>query len=83
MRILGLLLCLSLGGCGIAAKMEARDDYRQSEDAYKTCLRSNQATPQNCEGYRLAMEADERKFTSMSAGAGGLQSSHNITVLNR
>ena len=35
------------------------------------------------EAMAIAMEADERKFTNMSAGIGGVQSSHNINIMNR
>ncbi|WP_375309063.1 hypothetical protein WHZ77_17385 [Bradyrhizobium sp. A5] len=73
-----------LGGCGVAAKIEARNDYRTSADQYKACLTANSAAPQNCEGLRLAMETDERKFNNLSAGTNpGSQTSHNVTVLNR
>ncbi|MBH5372808.1 hypothetical protein [Bradyrhizobium glycinis] len=73
-----------LGGCGVAAKIEARNDYRTSADQYKACLAANPAAPQNCEGLRLAMETDERKFNNMSAGTNpGSQTSHNLTILNR
>jgi hypothetical protein len=41
-------------------------DYQASEAKYKSCLAANPATPQNCEGLRLAMEADERKYKSRS-----------------
>jgi hypothetical protein len=75
---------LILSGCGLAAKVEARKDYQDSAEQYKACLTVNPATPQNCEGLRLAMETDERKFTNMSAGTNpGSQRSTNITVLNR
>jgi hypothetical protein len=76
--------CLALGGCGIGAKVEARNDYQASEAQYKACLVENSATPQKCEGLRLAMEADERKYNNFSSGitAGG-HSSSTTTVLNR
>lgn len=79
-----LVLCLPLAGCGLAAKVDARREYQDSAAQYKTCLTSNPASPQNCEGLRLAMEADERKYNNMSAGIDpGSQRSANITVLNR
>jgi hypothetical protein len=73
------LLCLPLGACGVAARVQSRADYQQSEASYKACLMANAATPQNCEGLRLAMEADERKFTHMS----GPSANANLTILNR
>lgn len=84
MRVIAIgMLILPLAGCAVAAKMEARNDYRESETRYKSCLSANPATPVNCEGLRLAMEADERKFTNMGAAIDGTQSSHNVTLLGR
>lgn len=83
-RTLILLALVPLSGCGIAAKIDARQDYQASEAQYKACLTANPAAPQNCEGLRLAMEADERKYTNLSAGTNpGSQTSHNVTILNR
>lgn len=84
MRFLALIGCFALGGCGIAARMDARTDYQSSTAQYKACLASNPAAPQNCEGLRLAMEADERKYNNLSAGLNpGSQSTANLTILNR
>jgi hypothetical protein len=85
MRVLFLLIgCLCLGSCGIAAKVDARNDYQVSETQYRNCLMANSATPQSCEGLRLAMEADERKYNNLSAGINPSgHSSANVTVLNR
>lgn len=77
-------LSLGLSGCGIAAKMDARNDYQGSEAAYKSCLTRNPATPANCEGLRLAMGADERKYTNLSAGLHpGSQGVANINIQAR
>jgi hypothetical protein len=81
-----LIFLLPLAGCGggIAAKVEARQDYQASEAQYKACLTANPAAPQNCEGLRLAMEADERKYNNFSAGINPqAQTSRNVTILNR
>ena len=85
MRILGILpLCFALGGCGLAARVDARNDYQASATNYKSCLTANPANPQACEGLRLAMETDERKYNNLSAGLNpGSQSSTNLTILNR
>jgi hypothetical protein len=84
MKKLIFLLALPLAGCGLAAKVESRQDYQASEAQYKACLTANPATPQNCEGLRLAMEADERKYNNLSAGINpGSQTTRNVTVLNR
>lgn len=84
MRMSVLLGCLFLTGCGIAAKVDSRNDYQASTEQYKACLAANPAAPKNCEGLRLAMEADERRYNNLSAGiTPGAQTSANVTVLNR
>lgn len=82
MRALAIIGCFALGGCAVVARNDARTDYQASTVQYKTCLASS--PPASCEGARLAMEADERKFTNLSAGLNpGSQSSANVTILNR
>jgi hypothetical protein len=77
-------VAFSLAGCGLAARVDARNDYQASATNYKACLAANAASPQNCEGLRLAMETDERKYNNLSAGLNpGSQTSTNVTVLNR
>ena len=84
MRAIALLGCFALGGCGVSARVDARNDYQASAAQYKSCLASNPAIPQNCEGPRLAMETDERRYNNLSAGLNpGSQSSTNLTVLHR
>lgn len=79
-----LPVCAILGGCALAAKTDARNDYRASTDQYKACLTANSAAPQKCEGLRLAMEADERKYNNLSASMNpDGQRSANVTILNR
>jgi hypothetical protein len=83
-KLVLLLAAVPLAGCGITAKIDARQDYQTSEAQYKACLSANPAAPQNCEGFRLAMEADERKYTNLSAGTNpGSQTTRNVTILNR
>jgi hypothetical protein len=85
MRVAGvLLLVFLLTGCGIAARVDARNDYRSSVDNYKQCLAAHPSAPKECEGLRLAMEADERKYNNLSAGINpGGQNSSNVTIMNR
>jgi hypothetical protein len=79
-----LAVAIALAGCGIAARVDARNDYQASAANYKVCLAANAASPQNCDGLRLAMETDERKYNNLSAGLNpGSQTSTNLTVLNR
>jgi hypothetical protein len=77
-------ISLALAGCGITARVDARNEYQASAANYKACLAANPAAPQNCESLRLAMEADERKYNNLSAGINpGSQTSSNVTILNR
>jgi|GEM_PF-2431896 hypothetical protein len=75
--LLVLVLVVSLAGCGIAAKVSARNDMEQSKAAYKNCLAGNLQTPSNCEGYRLSYEADMKAYRAMSAGT---QPGYNNTL---
>ena len=82
--LLVAVLALPLTGCAVAAVHEARDDYRQAVDEYKSCLAANSSAPQHCEGLRLAMEADERKYNNLSAALKPEgQRSANVTILSR
>jgi hypothetical protein len=48
-----------LSGCGIAAKVNARNDMEASKSAYKACLaHQSQDDPSSCEALRQAYEAD-------------------------
>jgi hypothetical protein len=80
-RLAILLIALPLGGCGVAAgfnRLNAQTDYQASSASYKACLAER--PPQACEGLRLAMEADDRKYNSFSAG---LHRTDTLTILNR
>ena len=79
-----LAISFALASCGIAAKVDARNNYQEATARYKQCLEANPASPQNCEGLRLAMEAEEREYNNLSAGiTPGGQTSTNLTVLSR
>lgn len=57
-----------LSGCGVVAKVDARNDMAQSKAAYKNCLAINPSNPVACESYRLAYEADLKAYGATSAG---------------
>lgn len=83
-RFFALLPAFLLGGCAVAAKVDARQDYQASAINYKACLAANPVNPTNCEGLRLAMETDERKYNNLSAGINpGATRTGTFTVLNR
>jgi hypothetical protein len=67
-RILVALCALTLAGCGIAAKVDARTNYQKSVEDYRACLDANANNLRACDGKRLAMEAEERAYNNMSAG---------------
>lgn len=82
--MLALMIAVPTTGCGIAAKVDARNEYQVSAERYKTCLAANAADPRACEGLRLAMEADERKYTNFSAGIQqGGSAAVNVNTLSR
>lgn len=83
MRFLVLAGCIGLTGCGVVARNDARVDYQNSAAQYKGCLGANPTAPQNCEGLRLAMETDERKYNNIGAGTYGQQGAGSMTILNR
>jgi hypothetical protein len=66
-----LLLLVSTGllaSCGIAAKVQSRNDMMDSKTKYKACLERNSANPDQCKGLRLAYEADMKAYKATSAG---------------
>ena len=65
----GIVLCtLMLGGCSIAAKIDARTEYQKSVADYRACLDAHPWELKACDGKRLAMEAEERAYNNLSAG---------------
>ena len=47
----------SLAGCGVVAKVNARNEMTQSEATYKACLAQHPQDIRPCDGARLAYEA--------------------------
>jgi hypothetical protein len=74
-------LTVTLAGCGIAAKIRASNDYRASVTAYMECLATH--APKDCEGLRLAMEADGRQHNALAADTAGGNSTAKINTENR
>jgi hypothetical protein len=60
---------LMLGGCSIAAKIDARTKFQKSVADYRACLDAHPWELKACDGKRLAMEAEERAYNNPSAGA--------------
>lgn len=83
-KVILLVVAGTLGGCGIAARTDARNDYQVAAANYKACLAANPAAPQSCESLRLAMEVDERRYNNLSAGLNpDGQRTGTLTVINR
>jgi hypothetical protein len=57
-----------VAGCGIAAKINARNDMQASKAVYKACLAQHQEDVAACEGPREAYEADLAAYRATSAG---------------
>ena len=64
----GVLAAFVLCGCGVAAKVNARNDMEQSKTAYKQCLVQNSTEPRVCDGLKQAYEADLQAYRATSAG---------------
>jgi hypothetical protein len=61
-------VCVLLSGCGIAAKVNARNDLEQSKAAYKDCLSQHPDDIPACAGLHTAYEADLNTYRAMTAG---------------
>ena len=57
----------ALGGCGVAAKVNARHDMEASKVAYKACLAERGQDAAACDGLRQAYEADLSAYRATSA----------------
>jgi hypothetical protein len=79
-KITIISLTVTLAGCGIV-KIDGRNDYRTSVTAYMECLATH--APKDCEGLRLAMEANERQYNAPAADTAGENSTANINIQNR
>lgn len=61
-------ICLALSGCGIAAKVDARQAYEQATQNYNACLAQNPSNVSACAGDQQIMENDEAEYNNFSAG---------------
>jgi hypothetical protein len=68
MRVAIVAFAVALSGCGIAAKVDARNDMEQSKAAYKNCLAANPSNPSACAGLEAAFQADLAAYRATSAG---------------
>jgi uncharacterized protein YceK len=77
--VIGLAAILS--GCGVARMNQAANDYQASVAAYKQCL--DEYPESQCEGKRLAMEADERQYNNRASAISGHQGAVSINSQSR
>jgi hypothetical protein len=81
MPISRLLILLALpwllADCGVAAKVNARNEMEASKATYKDCLARNPQNVSACEGSRLSYEADMKAYRATSAG---IQPGRNDTI---
>ena len=61
-------MATSLSACGLAAKMDARNDMEASKAAYKVCLAGNPKDVSSCQALQLSYEADLKAYEATSAG---------------
>ncbi len=68
-QVLVLACALALAGCGgVAAKIDARNEYQKTVADYRACLDANPTDVHACDGKRLSMEAQERAYNDLAAG---------------
>jgi hypothetical protein len=84
MRFLILVMAgVTLSGCGIAAKIDARNEMMDSKRDYTNCLTAHPDDTKACEGYRLAYQADMQAYRATSAGImRGRNDTVNVNVDN-
>lgn len=57
-----ILVLASLSACGLAVRMNARNDMEGSKAAYKWCLAENPSKVTACDALRLSYEADLKGY---------------------
>jgi hypothetical protein len=62
------MLAGALAGCGVAAKVNARNDMEASKAAYKACLAQHPQDVGDCAGPGEAYQADLAAYRATSAG---------------
>ena len=64
--LLAILPAFMLTGCGVLTEAGAKNTYEGDVARYHECL-SEHANRRDCEGYRLNMEASERRYSELNA----------------
>jgi outer membrane biogenesis lipoprotein LolB len=66
-----------LSACGVAAKVNARNDLEQSKTAYKQCLAQHADDESKCTASRAAYLADLQTYEALSRG---IRSAPSVSV---
>lgn len=73
--------CSLLSGCGIVAKVNARNDMMKTRKDYTQCLETHSNNVAACNGYKAAYKADMEAYRATSAGImPGFNNSENINT---
>lgn len=62
------LVSTTASGCGVAAKVQARNDMMQAKSVYTQCLSENSSDPSKCAGLKEAYDADLQAYRAASNG---------------
>jgi hypothetical protein len=57
---------LTLAGCAVAARIEARRNYEDAVAVYRACLTAHPADTSACESSRLSMEAEGKLYEDLT-----------------
>jgi predicted small secreted protein len=75
------VVCSLLSGCGIAAKIDSRNDMMKTRDAYTHCLETHSSNVSACNGYKAAYKANMEAYRATSAGIEpGFNNSMNLNT---
>ena len=67
-RVVLIVAIPILSGCGVAAKVNARNDLEQSKRAHKQCLIEYADDIGKCASQRTAYQTDLQTYEAMSRG---------------
>ena len=66
MRPVVIASLLTLAGCAVGARVEARRNYEDAVAAYRACLTAHPGDTNACESSRLSMEAQGKLYEDLS-----------------
>ena len=66
--IVFVAIILTFSACGVAAKIDARNDLEQSKIAYKQCLNENSNATDKCAAQKEVYRTDLQAYEALSRG---------------